>query len=126
MYYHFDYVGDPRDYKWISTTQLSKVYEQMSLALETKADRIWIVNVGDLKPMEREIEFFISLGYDASKWNARNIDEFVTGWAQREFALGKEDARTVASIVGDVSRYNARRKPEMLNATTYSLTDYRE
>jgi hypothetical protein len=71
-------------------------------------------------------EFFISLGYDATKWNARNLDTFVSGWAQREFGLSATDAGTVAGVVSDLTRYNNRRKPELLNSTTYSLWDYRE
>ena len=49
VYYHFDYVGDPRDYKWINTIQLQKTWEQMHLAYQRQARQIWIVNVGDLK-----------------------------------------------------------------------------
>ena len=62
IYYHFDYVGDPRSYKWINTNPIAKVWEQMNLALHYGADRIWMVNVGDLKPMEFPIEFFSKLG----------------------------------------------------------------
>lgn len=51
VYYHFDYVGDPRDYKWINTIQLQKTWEQMHLAYEREARTIWVVNVGDLKPL---------------------------------------------------------------------------
>ena len=51
VYYHFDYVGDPRDYKWINTIQLQKTWEQMHLAYERQARTIWVVNVGDLKPL---------------------------------------------------------------------------
>ena len=61
IYYHFDYVGDPRSYKWLNTIPITKVWEQMNLAYEYGADRIWIVNVGDLKPMEFPIEFFLTL-----------------------------------------------------------------
>jgi hypothetical protein len=53
VYYHFDYVGDPRNYKWINTIQLSKTWQQMHLAHEKNATQIWIVNVGDLKPLVR-------------------------------------------------------------------------
>ena len=52
IYYHFDYVGGPRSYKWLNTIPITKVWEQMNLAYHYDADRIWIVNVGDLKPME--------------------------------------------------------------------------
>ena len=62
IYYHFDYVGDPRSYKWLNTYSITKVWEQMNLASAYGANRIWIVNVGDLKPMEFPIEFFLTHG----------------------------------------------------------------
>ena len=61
IYYHFDYVGDPRSYKWLNTNPITKIWEQMDLAHAYGANRIWIVNVGDLKPMEFPIEFFLRL-----------------------------------------------------------------
>ncbi|KAH6914482.1 hypothetical protein BKA70DRAFT_1261570 [Coprinopsis sp. MPI-PUGE-AT-0042] len=109
--------GDPRDYKWLSVSYhpIGEVHEQMSLAVDREATRLWVVNVGDLKPYEREIEYFISLGWNSSRWAHDNVDEFVSLWAQREF-----------DIVGNLTQFNARRKPELLNATTYSLVNYRE
>ncbi|KAI0049026.1 glycoside hydrolase family 115 protein [Auriscalpium vulgare] len=126
VYYHIDYVGDPRDYKWIQSTQISKVYEQMSLAVDRQATRIWVLNVGDLKPSEMATEFFLTYAWNATRWSLTNIDSFVTSWAQREFDLGAEDAGEVAAIIGNMTRFLSRRKPELLNSTTYSLTDYRE
>ncbi|KAG2005716.1 hypothetical protein CC2G_002098 [Coprinopsis cinerea AmutBmut pab1-1] len=126
VYYHFDYVGDPRSYKWLTTTQLEKVHEQMSLAVDREATRLWIVNVGDMKPFEREIEFFLSYGYDAPRWKHNNINEFVNLWAQREFDVDQNTAEAITGIVGNLTRYNARRKPELLNGTTFSLINYRE
>ncbi|KDQ23911.1 glycoside hydrolase family 115 protein [Pleurotus ostreatus PC15] len=126
VYYHFDYVGDPRDYKWITTNQISKVYEQMSIAVDREATRIWIVNVGDLKPYERETEFFINMAWNSTRWNPNNLDTFVTSWAQREFDLSASDAGKVNEIVANLTRFNARRKHELLSPTTYSLIDYRE
>ena len=52
VYYHFDYVGGPRNYKWINTNPIPKIWEQMTLAKEYGADRIWIVNVGHFKSLE--------------------------------------------------------------------------
>ncbi len=98
----------------------------MSTAINRDATKIWVVNVGDLKPYEMHTEFFITLGYDASKWNQNNLDSYVTGWAQREFGFSAADAETVAGIVHNVTRHNARRKPELWNGTTYSLINYRE
>ncbi|KAH9922243.1 glycoside hydrolase family 115 protein [Fomitopsis serialis] len=125
VYYHYDYVGSPRNYKWMSYP-ISKTFEQMSLTTARNANRIWIVNVGDLKPYEMEIEFFITYGWDTSIWNYDNLDSFVSMWAQREFSLSSADAVTVAGIIANVTRFNANCKPELLNATTFSLTNYRE
>lgn len=126
VYYHFDFVGDVRDFKWITSTQLSKVYEQMSLAVDREATQIWVVNVGDLKPYEMDIEFLITYGWNATRWSANNLDSFVSSWAQREFELSAKDSNTVASIVANMTMFLSRRKPELLNSTTYSLINYRE
>ncbi|PVF93161.1 hypothetical protein CPB86DRAFT_130804 [Serendipita vermifera] len=64
MYYHFDYVGSPRNYKWINTIQLVKTWEQMHLAYERQARKIWIANVGDLKPLEIPITHFFDMAYN--------------------------------------------------------------
>ncbi|KAF8192809.1 hypothetical protein K438DRAFT_2017963 [Mycena galopus ATCC 62051] len=126
VYYHFDYVGVPCDYKWITSSQIAKIFEQMSIAIERNGSTIWVVNVGDLKPYERETEFFLTYAWDASIWNPDNLGTFMSSWAQREFGVSASDAVTVADIVANLTRFNARRKPEMLNSTTYSLINYRE
>ena len=98
----------------------------MSLAVERSATAVWIVNVGDLKPYELSTEFFLTYGWNTSRWNHANLDTFVQKWAQRDFSLDENDAVLVAEIMGNLTRWNARRKPELLNGTTYSLIDYRE
>lgn len=98
----------------------------MSIAVAREATRVWILNVGDLKPYELATEFFITYGWNSSIWTPDNLDSFVSSWAQREFDLSTEDAGTVTEIIANVTRFNARRKPELLNSTTYSLTTYRE
>jgi hypothetical protein len=120
IYYHFDYVGDPRSYKWLNVTSLPKVQEQMRLALDYGTTREWIVNVGDLKPMEFPIEFFLSMARTPERWTKDTVDDFTVQWATREF--GAEHAREIASIVEDYTRYNSRRTPELLTPDTYSLT----
>jgi len=124
IYYHFDYVGGPRNYKWIDTNPIPKVWEQMHLALEYGATRIWIVNVGDLKPMEFPIEFFLSLARDPARWPKEKLGEFTRLWAEREF--GREHAAEIADLVAKTLKYNGRRKPELLEPGTYSVTDYGE
>ncbi|KAI0772430.1 hypothetical protein BD413DRAFT_42662 [Trametes elegans] len=126
VYYHVDYVGDPRDYKWITSSQIEKTYEQMSLAVARDAVKVWVLNVGDMKPYELHTEFFLSLGWDSSIWTPENYQSFVVRWAQREFDLSEKDATVVAGLIHNVTRHNMRRKPELLNSTTYSLVSYRE
>lgn len=124
IYYHFDYVGGPRNYKWINTNPISKVWEQLTLAKEYGADRVWIVNVGDFKGLEFPIEYFMHLAWNAGRWTSRNIDEYTRLWAAREF--GPKYAQDIADIIAKTTRYNGRRKPELLQPTTYSLTNYQE
>lgn len=94
--------------------------------MDRNATAVWIVNVGDLKPYELNTEFFLSYGWNASRWNPFNLDDFVSSWAQREFNVSPQDASIVTGIIGNLTRWNARRKPELLNGTTYNLVDYRE
>jgi hypothetical protein len=124
IYYHFDYVGGPRNYKWIDTNPIPKVWEQMHLAAEYGANRIWIVNVGDLKPMEFPTEFFLSLARDPARWPKEKTPEFTGLWAAREF--GQTYAKEIADLVAKTLKYNGRRKPELLEPGTYSVIDYQE
>ena len=124
VYYHFDYVGDPRNYKWINTVQLSKTWEQMNLAWKHDATRIWIVNVGDLKPMELPIDFFLNLAWNPAAWPLERLPDYTRLWAEREF--GAAQAASIASIVERTTLLNARIKPELLTPDTYSLVNYQE
>jgi len=124
IYYHFDYVGDPRSYKWLNTNYIPKVWEQMNLALNYGADRIWVVNVGDLKPMEFPIEFFLTMARTPARFDQDHLDEYARLWATREF--GPEHAAEIATAVEDYTLYNGRRKPELIDSSTFSLTSYRE
>jgi hypothetical protein len=124
IYYHFDYVGGPRSYKWINTNPTPKVWEQMNLAYQYGATRIWIVNVGDLKPMEFPMEFFLSFARNPQRWPKEKLSEFTTAWATREF--GPRYASEIAKIMEEYAKYNGRRKPELLEPGTYSQVDYEE
>ncbi|MEO8484067.1 MAG: glycosyl hydrolase 115 family protein [Acidobacteriota bacterium] len=124
VYYHFDYHGGPRSYQWVNTSPIAKIWEQMSLAKQYGADRVWIVNVGHFKGYELPTEYFLSLGWNTTRWNANNVNEFTEQWASREF--GAAYAKGAAEIVATYSKFNGRRKPELLEAGTYSLTSFRE
>jgi len=124
IYYHYDYVGDPRNYKWLNTNQISRVWEQMHLAYEYGVDRIWIVNVGDIKPMEFPIEFFMDYAWNPEEWPVERLAEYSHLWAEEQF--GKEYADQIAHILNQYTRFNTRRKPELLSPETYSLVNYQE
>jgi len=124
MYYHFDYVGDPRNYKWLNTNSLPRVWEQMHLTRQYGVDHIWIVNVGDIKPMELPIEFFLDYAWNPDKWPADSLDTYVRQWASRQF--GEKYAAPIADILKKYTFYNNRRKPELLAPDTYSLLHYNE
>jgi len=124
VYYHFDYVGGPRSYKWLNTNPLPKIQEQMNLAWKNDATHIWIVNVGDLKPMEVPIEFFLRMAWDPARWPAERCEEYLLLWAAREF--GPAHAAEVAALVGGYAKLNGLRKPELLSPSVYSLHNYRE
>ncbi len=124
VYYHFDYHGGPRNYEWINTDPISKIWEQMSLAKEYGADRIWIVNVGHLKGYELPISYFMDLAWDTDRWTNNNIDEYTQLWAEQQF--GPKYSKQIADILSKYTKYNGRRKPELLSPTTYSLVDFQE
>ncbi|KAF2245776.1 glycoside hydrolase family 115 protein [Trematosphaeria pertusa] len=127
VYYHFDYVGDPRNYKWINTIQLSKTWQQMHLAHERNARQIWIVNVGDLKPLEIPISHFLDMAYDMSKFETPDsTDTWLKAWATREF--GGDVADATAEVMATYGKLLIRRKYELLNNNPflYSIANYDE
>jgi hypothetical protein len=124
IYYHFDYHGGPRSYQWINTNPISKIWDQMSLAKQYGADRIWIVNVGHFKGYELPMEYFLDLAWNAGNLTGENIIEYTEYWAAREF--GPEFAKETAEIMSLYTKYNGRRKPELLSPSTYSQINYRE
>ncbi|WP_348825094.1 glycosyl hydrolase 115 family protein [Flavobacterium aestuarii] len=124
MYYHFDYVGAPRNSKWINISPIQRVWEQMNLSYEHGVDKIWIVNVGDLKPMEFPISFFMEMAWNPKQFNSQNLLEFTENWSKQQF--GTQHAKEIASILNTYPKYNRRVTPEMLDSRTYSLENYNE
>jgi hypothetical protein len=119
IYYHFDYVGGPRNYKWLNTNPLPRIWEQMHLAWEYKVQDIWIVNVGDIKPMEFPISFFLDYAWNPAKIDADDVQKYTEKWAADQF--GDKYAKEIATLLAKYGKYNSRRKPELLDAKTYSL-----
>ena len=124
VYYHFDYHGDPRSYEWINTNPIAKIWDQMSLAKQYGADKIWVVNVGHFKGYELPMEYFLNLAWDTQKWTNANINDYTLQWVTREF--GAAYAHDIADIMAKYTKFNGRRKPESLRPETYSLIHYGE
>jgi hypothetical protein len=124
IYYHMDMNGGPYSYKWLNSNPLPKIWEQMNLAYRYGADRVWIVNVGDLKPLEVPIEFFLRMAWDPEATPKEKIAEYQQRWVERDF--GKEHAVEIADIVAKYAKYNTFPKPELVTPDTFSLLNYRE
>jgi len=124
VYYHFDYHGGPRSYQWINTNPIAKIWDQMSLAKQYGADEVWIVNVGHFKGYELPTEYFLELAWNTERWTHDNVRDYMEAWAAREF--GEAFAADAAEVLAGYTRFNGRRKPELLRPDTYSHVDYRE
>jgi hypothetical protein len=124
MYYHFDYVGGPRNYKWLNTSPISRTWEQMNLAYKYGIRHLWIVNVGDIKPMEFPMQFFLDFAWAPDKIKADDLQGYTRVWVEKQF--GPRHAKDIADIISQYTKYNSRRKPELLSPETYSLINYRE
>ena len=121
MYYHFDYVGAPKSYTWVQNTQISRVWEQMSIAYDYGIDDVWIVNVGDLKPMELDISYFLDLAYDYEYYGINGyekIEEYKKNWAKKQFyksdgtGMSIYDCEQIASIIDRYLDLQSKRKVE--------------
>lgn len=124
MYYHFDYVGAPISYRWLNVTQIERVWEQMKLTYEHGVKEIWIVNVGDIKPMELPISFFFDYAWNPDAIQAADLPNYYVNWAKQQF--GNQYAKEIAELLSLYTKYNARRTPEMLTGNTYSVENYCE
>lgn len=124
MYYHFDYVGAPRNSKWINITQIQRVWEQMNLTYQHGVRELWVVNVGDLKPMEYPITFWMDMAWNPNQFNEENLLTHTERFCEQQF--GRQYAKEAARLIDAYSKYNRRVTPEMLTDRTYSLTNYNE
>jgi hypothetical protein len=119
VYYHFDYVGGPRNYKWLNTNQIEKTWQQMDLAWQRGARALWIVNVGDIKPMEFPLSFFMDQAWDPESMTPDALAGYPERWARATF--GDTQARQIADLLTRYSQLASLRKPELIDASTFPL-----
>lgn len=131
MYFHLDYHGDPVSYEWVSSTELSKIWEQMTEAYEYGVKELWIVNVGDVKFQEFPLNYFMDLAYDFEKWGSsatNSTKEYTKAWIESMFGsyTSKEEREEIQEVLEGYLKINALRKPEALNDTVYHPAHYLE
>jgi hypothetical protein len=119
LYYHVDYVGAPRNYKWLNVTPIHGMWEQLQLTYDYGVDKLWVLNVGDLKPMEYPITLFMDMAWNPTRFNETNLLDHTRDFCAQQF--GESHAEEAKRILNLYSKYNGRVTPEMMNATTYNL-----
>ena len=124
LYYHVDYVGAPRNSKWINVTPIQNMWEQLQLAYNGGIQKLWILNVGDLKPMEYPIQLFMDMAWNPSQYNADNLLGHTRDFCAESF--GEDHAEEAASLLNLVCKYNGRITSEMLDATVYTCDEFEQ
>lgn len=129
MYYHVDYHGAPISYEWVNSTPISKIWEQMTQAYEYGVQKLWIVNVGDVKFQEYPLGYFLSLAYDYDAWSAPNkTKEYTRAWVQSLFGsyVTGQQAEKIAWVLEESVRLHSQRRAEALNDAVYHPAHYGE
>jgi len=142
LYYHFDYVGGGRDYKWVDASLIANTWEQLHQAVGHGVTRLWVANVGDFKGNELPLQFFLDYAWNPDRWPVERLSEWERQYAEQSF--GVHNAAEIAAVLHTYGRLQSRRKPELLNrritvdpanpsaigyddqATPFSMTDYQE
>ena len=132
LYYHFDYHGAPISYEWVNSTPLPKVWEQLTMAYEYGIRDLWIVNVGDIRPDELPLSYYMALAYDYDAMGIEHpneTDRFLNFWVRQQFGSYIEDEEVredIVSILKAYTRMHGNRRPEATHPDTYHVSHYRE
>lgn len=118
VYYHFSYWGAPQDYLWLGSTSPALTAFELQKAYAYGADRVWVFNVGDIKPIEKEMEFGLRLAYDVHRYPVEHAMDFLDDWARENF--GSLHAKQIAAILKDYYRLAAQVKPEHIDRVSFS------
>ncbi len=114
LYYHIDMNGGPWNDRWVNTTTVPKLREQLNQAYQSGIDRIWIINVGDLKPKEMPISFIMDYAWKPERTQSGQEEEWLRAWTHSVFAgLPTEITNECAHVIAQYSKLNLLRKPEV-------------
>lgn len=130
IYYHVSYYGYPSSYLWLSTTQPGLIREEMSKSYDMGADKVWILNTGDLKPAEKEIEYFTRLARNIGKMRSEDISDIYASNAKRDFNMNDTDSAEYAEIMDKFYETANAKRPDFFrtndadNKLNISLSAY--
>ena len=130
VYYHVSYYGWPTSYLWLSSTQPGLIREELTKSYDMGSDKMWIVNVGDLKPAEKEIDYYARLARNIDEVRETDIAEIYGQNAKRDFNLSDADAEEYAEIMDEYYELSNSKRPEFYrnedaaNSLNISLTAY--
>jgi hypothetical protein len=112
VYYHVSYWGEPHDYLWLCTTPPELIREEMTKAYDLGARRAWILNVGDLKPAEADIDYFLTLAWDVDSTRRLPQQQWLARWLAEQFPAAS--ATAMADVLERYYALNFIRKPEFM------------
>jgi len=118
VYYHLSYWGAPHDYLWLSSISPSLISYELTKAYQYKADRLWVFNVGDIKPAEMEVQFAMDLAWNVDAWKPENAHSYAETWAKETF--GEEFAKPIAEIKETYYRLAQAAKPEHMGTVNFN------
>ena len=123
MYYHVDYVGAPRNTKWLNVTQTQQMHEQLTLTYDFGIDKLWILNVGDLKPMEYPITLFMDMAWNPKEYSTPTVKQHTVAFFKQNLGddVPADVAQAVAEVYNTNCKYAARVTAEMLDMNTFNL-----
>lgn len=112
IYYHLSYLGTPHDYLWLPSTPPVLMYEELMKAYRAGADRYWLLNVGDIKPLEFEVQTFLDLAWNVDDYDIENINTAQAKWFASIF--GEEYEASIQDILDTYMQLAWIRKPEYM------------
>lgn len=140
VYYHASYLGKPHDYLWMNTTSPTLMYEELRKAYDMTADRIWLLNAGDIKSCEFAVDFFLAMAYDIDAFSYERAAVYRTEWLCR--LIGDKYQKEYQTVWNEFYKLSFARRPEFMGwgyqwstdkygrerntDTDFSLTNYRE
>jgi len=112
VYYHLSYLGRPQTYLWLSTINPLLMWEELQKAYDFNARKLWVFNVGDIKPAEYSYTLAMDMAWDMPKFNKDNIKNHLAEWMDDKF--GQDRKQEITDIMYQYYQLAFERKPEYM------------